>query len=261
MRISLIVATYNRADALLLVLQSIANQKLQPDEVIIADDGSNEATKNLLLNFKKKSNFNIIHSFQEDRGFRAAESRNKAIALASFDYIVLIDGDMVLHPKFLYDHANNAKAGFFIQGSRVLLTKKKTSEVINTHHKNFSFFSVGLMNRLNALHSIFLSQIFSIKRNDLKGIKTCNMSFYKKDFLSINGFNNDFIGWGREDSDFASRLINIGIKRRTLKFNAIQYHLWHKKNNRKSLAINDEILQKTIDNKLTWCDNGIDRFL
>ena len=102
MRISLIVATYNRADALLLVLQSIVNQELQPDEVIIADDGSNEATKNLLLNFKKKSNFNIIHSFQEDRGFRAAESRNKAIAMASFDYLVLIDGDMILHPKFLY---------------------------------------------------------------------------------------------------------------------------------------------------------------
>ena len=87
------------------------------------------------------------------------------------------------------------------------------------------------------------------------------MSFYKQDSLRINGFNNDFIGWGSEDSDFASRLINIGIKRRTLKFNAIQYHLWHKENNRNSLASNDEILQKTIDKKLTWCNNGIDRFL
>jgi glycosyltransferase involved in cell wall biosynthesis len=255
------VATYNRADALLLVLQSIVNQKLPPDEIIIADDGSTEATKNLLLNFKKKSNFNIIHSFQEDRGFRAAESRNKAIATASFEYIVLIDGDMILHPMFLYDHANNAKDGFFIQGSRVLLTKKKTSEVIITQHKNFSFFSIGLMNRLNAVHSIFLSQIFSIKRNDLKGIKTCNMSFYKKDFLSINGFNNDFIGWGREDTEFIVRLFNIGINRNTLKFGAIQYHLWHKESNRDFLSENDNILEKTINEKLTWCNSGVENFL
>ena len=118
------MATYNRADALLLVLQSIVNQKLPPDEIIIADDGITEATKNLLLNFKKKSNFNIIHSFQEDRGFRAAESRNKAIATASFEYIVLIDGDMILHPSFIKDHIINAELGYFIQGTRVLINQE-----------------------------------------------------------------------------------------------------------------------------------------
>ena len=73
--------------------------------------------------------------------------------------------------------------------------------------------------------------------------------------------NNEFKGWGREDSEFVVRLFNKGINRKTLKFSAIQYHLWHKENNRNSLASNDEILQKTIDKKLTWCDNGIDRYL
>jgi glycosyltransferase involved in cell wall biosynthesis len=261
MRISLIVATYNRADALMLVLQSIANQKLQPDEVIIADDGSNEATKNLLLNFKKKSNLNIIHSYQEDRGFRAAESRNKAIAKANFDYIVLIDGDMILHPRFLDDHVKNARIGYFIQGSRVLLTKKKTSEVIVKNKTSFIFFSLGLMNRLNAIHSSFLSRIFSIKRNYSKGIKTCNMSFYKKDLIDINGFNNEFVGWGREDSEFIARLFNKGINRNTLKFGAIQYHLWHSEANTESLLENDNILKKTINEKLIWCNSGIDKFL
>ena len=62
------------------------------------------------------------------------------------------------------------------------------------------------------------------------------------DCIRINGFNNDFIGWGREDSEFASRLLNTGIKRINLKFNAIQYHLWHQESSKKSLFFNDEIL-------------------
>ena len=255
------MATYNRADALLLVLQSIVYQKLQPSEIIIADDGSNDITKNLILNFKKNTKLNVIHSFQEDRGFRAAESRNKAISITSFDYVVLIDGDMILHPNFLYDHAKNAKAGFFIQGSRTLLTQNKTIEVIGNNDRNFNVFSPGLMNRLNAFHSSFLSKIFSIKRNYLEGIKTCNMSFYKKDFLSINGFNNDFVGWGREDTEFVVRLFNKGINRNTLKFGAIQYHLWHEDSNRDSLNENDNILKKTINEKLIRCNSGVDKFL
>ena len=101
MRISLIITTYNRPDALLLVLKSIEVQSLSPLEVIIADDGSDEKTMELINNFSAQSNLTIIHSFQKDKGFRAAKSRNKAIAKSKGDYIVLIDGDMILHPEFI----------------------------------------------------------------------------------------------------------------------------------------------------------------
>ena len=125
MSVSLIVTTYNRPEALLLVLKSIECQILPPSEVIIADDGSDEQTKDLISEFKSQSNLEIIHSFQEDLGFRAAEARNKAISISKSDYIILVDGDMVLHPEFVADHLKNAKFGFFIQGSRSLLTEKK----------------------------------------------------------------------------------------------------------------------------------------
>ena len=118
MQISLIITTYNRPDALLLVLMSVECQSLVPDEVIIADDGSDEQTKDLISEFNSQSNLEIIHSFQEDLGFRAAEARNKAISISKSDYIILVDGDMVLHPEFVADHLKNAKFGFFIQGSR-----------------------------------------------------------------------------------------------------------------------------------------------
>jgi len=261
MHVSLIITTYNRPDALLLVLRSIELQTLTPHEVIIADDGSGNDTKDTILAFKKNSGLNIIHSWQKDDGFRAAKSRNRAIAKSSSDYIILIDGDMILHPEFIKDHINNAEPGYFIQGTRVLLTENATKKVIEKMSIHFSFFSQGIQNRKNTIRSNFLSKLFSKKKNYLRGIKTCNMSFFKKDCINVNGFNNDFEGWGKEDSEFIVRLLNNGINRKNLRFNALQFHLWHKENTRVSLKQNNNIFQKAIDNNIGWCDNGIDKYL
>lgn len=261
MRISLIVTTYNRPDALFLVLKSVENQLIKPFEIIVADDGSDNRTKNIIDEFKSDSKINVRHSFQNDIGFRAARSRNKAIAKAKGEYVILVDGDMILHPKFILDHSRNAEPGCFIQGSRVLLSSLKTKNALNTKKISFNNFSFGFKNRKNAIHSNILANFFSIKKNYLAGIKTCNFSFYRMDCILVNGFNNEFEGWGREDSDFALRLMNAGVKRKNLKFNAIQYHLWHKEVSRNSLSYNDMMLQKVISENHVWCNNGIDNFL
>jgi hypothetical protein len=143
----------------------------------------------------------------------------------------------------------------------VLLTENETSNALKDMSIHFSFFSKGIRNRKNTIHSNFLSKLFSKKKSYLRGIKTCNMSFFKKDCINVNGLNNDFEGWGREDSEFASRLLNNGINRKNLRFNAIQFHLWHNKYTRASLQQNDIILQNAIDNNAKWCDNGIKRYL
>ena len=103
--------------------------------------------------------------------------------------------------------------------------------------------------------------MFSTKKNFLRGIKTCNVAFYRKDCIGVNGFNNKFEGWGREDTEFFARLMNAGIKRKTLKFNAIQYHLWHKEVSRQSLLQNDLLLKKTFNENLKSCEMGINQFL
>ena len=87
------------------------------------------------------------------------------------------------------------------------------------------------------------------------------MAFYKQDCININGFNNDFEGWGREDTEFIMRLLNSGINRKNVRFNAIQFHLWHNEIIRDSLKKNNEILQDTINNHSQWCNNGIDSYL
>jgi glycosyltransferase involved in cell wall biosynthesis len=261
MHVSLIITTYNRADALSLVLRSVESQTVLPKEVIIADDGSNKETQKMIRDFQVSSSLNLTHSWQKDKSFRAAKSRNKAIAKSNDDYIILIDGDMILHPEFVEDHINNAESGYFVQGARVLLTRSATQDALAEMRTNFSFLSSGIQNRKNAIHSIFLSRLFSKKKNYLRGIKTCNMAFFKQDCIEINGFNNDFEGWGREDSEFVVRLLNSGINRKNLRFNAIQFHLWHNENTRASLQQNDILLQNAIDNNSKWCDNGIDRYL
>ncbi len=257
MRVSLIITTYNWPESLILVLMSLENQTIMPQEVIIADDGSTVETKEIIAKFQKDSELNIIHSWQKDNGFRAARSRNNAIFKSSGDYIVLIDGDTILHTNFVKDHIANAETGFFVQGSRALLSEKLTKKALVEKTVNFPFFYSGLKNRKNSIHSKFLSSIFSSKKNHLLGIKSCNMAFYKKDCLNINGFNHEFEGWGREDSEFVVRLINSGIKRKNVRFNAIQFHLWHNENSRIFLEKNNAMLEDAINNRIQWCENGI----
>ena len=261
MRVSLIIATYNWPESLILALRSIEKQTIVPEEVIIADDGSTAETKEIIDKFQKDSDLNIIHSWQEDKGFRVAQSRNKAIVKSSGDYIILVDGDMILHHKFIQDHIKNAQANYFVQGSRVLLTEDKSEKILDSKRTSFSFFSTGLKNRKNAIRSNLLSKIFSSKKNYLKGVRSCNMAFFKDDCMKVNGFNEDFIGWGREDSEFAVRLLNSGINRKNVRFNMIQFHLWHKEATRDSLGQNDAILHSAIDNHVNWCDNGISKYL
>jgi glycosyltransferase involved in cell wall biosynthesis len=258
---SLIITTYNWHKALELVLLSVLKQSVLPNEIIIADDGSDERTKNLIENFQQKSPVPIIHSWQKDKGFRAAKSRNKAIAKSSYEYIVIIDGDIILHKDFIADHIKNAKKDCFIQGSRVLIEEEKTKLLLNNKIINIGFFSKNINNRKNTINNNFLSKIFSKINKKTSGIKTCNMSFWKKDVLKTNGFNEDFIGWGREDSEFVARLYNNNIKCNNVKFNCNCYHLYHNENTRESLVINDKILKKTIDNNLKFCSNGVDQYL
>ena len=103
--------------------------------------------------------------------------------------------------------------------------------------------------------------LFSFSSRSLIGIKTCNFAFHKNDAIAVNGFNEEFVGWGREDSEFTVRLLNSGVKRQNMKFNGLAYHLYHPMNDRTRLENNDRILEQTIKQRLTWCERGLDQYL
>lgn len=258
---SLIVSTYNREDALELTLLSILNQSELPNELIIADDGSRSQTKEVIDKYRRKFPIPVFHIWHEDTGFRAGQIRNKAIAKASSEYIISIDGDMVLHTRFIHMHKNSAWKGRFVQGSRVLLSKNKTEEALKTKTLKFFAFERGISNRFNAIFFPFLAPLFSRRSKRLEGTRTCNMAFWKEDFLEINGFNEDIVGWGREDTEMAVRLMNCGVDRVNLKFGGFGYHLYHKENSRSQLLKNDSILKSTINSNLKHCTNGVNKYL
>lgn len=261
MKVSLIITTYNWPDALELSLFSALAQTRLPDEIIIADDGSGPDTATLIEKIASNSPVPIIHSWQEDTGFRAAMSRNRAIARSSSDYIIMIDGDMILDPYFIADHLAASKEGYFVQGGRLLLSHEQTT--IMLHDKNISihWYNEGVSNRKNGIRSHLLSTLFSTQSTSLKGIKTCNFALFRSDALRVNGFDNAFVGWGREDSEFANRLLCAGVKRLNLKFSAAAYHLDHNENARSALPENDSRLCRSIDEKRTRCEDGVELFL
>lgn len=257
MKISLIITTFNWKEALELSILSVFQQIHFPTEIIVADDGSDSDTRLLIESLQQLSPVPIIHSWQKNKGFRLSRSRNKAINIAKGDYIILIDGDIVIEKNFIADHLEAAKKGYFIQGSRVLINDKSTVIALEQKELCPCLNDPGVENRKNCIRSNLLSKLFSFSSKRLPGIKTCNFAFWRKHAEIVNGFNEDFVGWGREDSEFTARMLHSGIRRQNLKFKALAYHLYHKNNSRNHLEENDIILANTIKNKLTWCENGL----
>jgi GT2 family glycosyltransferase len=260
---SLIVTTYNWPEALELVLSSLKHQSILPNEVIIADDGSSSETHDVIKRFSENSTLDVIHSWQEDSGFRLAMSRNKAIAKARYEYIIMVDGDMILHPNFIEDHIHFAQKNSFVQGVRAKISAEGAIEVLNQKSFIFQTFDSRLKSKRYSLRNKLACFLFSGKRyfKKLKMLLGCNMAFFREDFLSVNGFNEDFVGWGREDSEFGARLINSGIVRRDLRFAANAYHIHHEGNSRALLEKNHNIYLETINKKLKRCLNGVDKYL
>lgn len=258
---SLIISTYNWPSALRLVLESVLQQVVRPDEILIADDGSKEETKNLIAEFQKKSPIPIRHIWHEDEGFRLSEIRNKSIKAANGEYIIQIDGDTILHPYFVKNHLEMAEQNVFLSGSRVLLDEE-TSNIAQKNHKIlFSAFSRGIKNRFNASYLKFLNNFRTAQNQPVETlifkVRGCNMSFWKKDLLEVNGYNEDIKGWGLEDSEIALRLLKKGLSLKRIKNAAIQYHLHHKEASKNQLEFNDQLLEQAKNSKEYRTKNGI----
>ena len=261
MKTALIITTYNNPKVLALSLVTALQQTVPPFEIIVADDGSSAETAELIEQVREQSNIPIYHCWQKNEGFRAARCRNMAIARSSADYCILIDGDIMLDERFIEDHLRFSARGYFAQGSRVILSEDATNVILQSQTTQVGFFDHSVGNRKNCIRSNFLSNIFSVKNCKLGGIKTCNFAFWKRDALAVNGFNEDFVGWGQEDTEFAARLLHSGVCRQNIRFNALAFHLYHPIAARDSLSQNDALLLETQEKKKEWCENGLDKHL
>jgi len=241
------------------VLNGLAHQTRAVDEVIVADDGSNQETATAIKKLSTTVSYPLLHVWHEDQGFRAAKIRNDAIRRSTGDYIVLLDGDCIPNRHFVKDHIRLARKGSFFQGKRVLV-EKTAAGAFEWQHANSP---QTLLKRMlsgglgNAHHLLRCPWYPLLNSSGLSGTRSCNMGLFKSDLFAVNGFNEDFVGWGREDSELVARLYNYGLKRKVHPFMAICFHLWHAENSRGELVRNDEMLRKALLSNDYYAPRGL----
>jgi glycosyltransferase involved in cell wall biosynthesis len=261
MTLSLIINTFNQPDYLDRVLRAVSQQCVLPDEVLLADDGSANETKTVFDRWRAERSFRCEHIWQEHQGFRRARILNQAIALARSDHLIFLDGDTIPHPRFIADHRLLAGESQFTQGHRALI-ERKAAIWFGLHEfardRSRAFRQLQLRGLKHAYRWPWpLRRV----RRDLRGVRGCNLAIWRSNLVRVNGYNEAFVGWGREDSELAVRLMNSGVRRLDVRGRALCYHLWHPPVSRDELVVNDELLAKAIREKSTRCELGLDRHL
>ena len=264
MRIAVIITTYNWPDALALVLASVRAQTRLPDETLIADDGSGADTADLINAAQRDFPCPLRHVWQEDQGFRVARARNLAIAASGCDYVLLVDGDMVLDRRFVEDHERAARPGSFVQGTRVLTSASGRERMLRERLIRLRFGDPGLRRRRHTLRIPLLANLllrWTRSRSRLAGIKTCNQGWWRRDLIALNGFDERMQGWGREDEELALRAFHAGMTRRSLRFSGLAFHLHHAERHQAGASPNDALLMETRQLRKIRCERGLDAYL
>ena len=234
--VSVVITTYNRTDALLAVLDGLSRQTDKIFEVILADDGSSEVNQKQIFKSDLAQMLQVIHVWHPDVGFTASRIRNRGVSASKGRYIIFLDGDCVPEIDFIARHKALAHLGFFVNGSRVLLSPEFTQRVVSGF-ENICGHSVSfwlwqrLQGHANKLSGLLRLPDWSwrIQRNfSWKGIRSCNMAVWRNDFDLVDGFDESFVGWGHEDADFVLRLQNSGVLRKNGFCATEVFHLWHK---------------------------------
>ena len=262
--ISVIVTTYNRSDALALVLMALAQQEDKNFELIIADDGSTDVHRQANLQCAQRLGLEGAYVWHPDVGFTASRVRNRGVAAARGDYLIFLDGDCVPETDFIAQHRRLRESGCYLNGSRVLLSPALSLHVLKQQehlcgrgllywvdkriHKQASKLS-GLWRLPDMPWRKKLSFVW-------RGIRSCNMGVWRSDFELVNGFDESFVGWGHEDADFALRLHNAGIVRKNGFCATEVYHLWHPESSRLDESQNAQRVRQRQNTRQTMAQRG-----
>jgi glycosyltransferase involved in cell wall biosynthesis len=236
--LTLVIAVYNGVRPLELILAALRRQSFSEFEVIVADDGSSPALRELLDRERSRSPFAITHLWHEDAGFRKNVMLNKAILASRTGYLVFIDGDCLPHRDFLRDHWEGRRKGVLLSGRRVNWSKEISDGITLADIESGAFEKLswriladGLQARSANLEDgirIGSPLVRGILHRNRPRILGCNFSVEKELLERINGFNEDYRSPGLgEDSDVAFRLQLIGVRLNTLRYLAVLFHLYH----------------------------------
>jgi len=257
--ISLIITTYDRPDALSKVFDGLKRQTQPPGEIIIADDGSGAPTQELIAKWASKMPAPLRHIRQENEGYRRTIILNQCLAAARGSYFVILDGDCVPHAKFIVDHAGLAEKGCWVQGRRCYVRQSKVRFFAIDSTPVLRWMAQG---KITGWPKGVRLPVPIIRRDTAqRGILGCNMGFWRDDAMAVNGFDEEYTGWGGEDSDIGTRFYHLGLKRKFVYGRAILYHLNHPWVDRKRPEDVQRRLQATIDSDKVRCERGVGQYL
>jgi glycosyltransferase involved in cell wall biosynthesis len=263
--ISLIVATYNREAALGAVLRAFGRQTDRNFEIVVADDGSGPATKRVIELCASALCVPVKHVWQEDRGFRLAEIRNRALLQSTGAYCVFLDGDCIPRPDFIAAHRRLAERGWFVAGNRALMSPTLSARVESQKltpelWSNITWIGArlrGEVNRLAPLITLPLGPARKLQGARWQSARGGNLAIWREDLLDVDGFDAAFSGWGREDSDIIIRLIRAGVRRKDGRFATGVLHLWHPENDRTQLLDNEKRLDMVLRSDRIRAERGL----
>lgn len=239
MKASLIISVYKNITDLKVVLDALAFQTEKGFEIIISEDGCDAGMSDFLKNYQ--SSYQIIHLSQPDEGWRKNRALNRAIAAANTNYLIFIDGDCVLHHRFIENHLRLALPKGIVAGKRIKLGPRFSNQLRQTGLLNFE--NKIIPNLLGLFRDgakfveegLFISPTgfwnFIAKKRSMRWLKGCNFSCFKEALIAINGFDEDYckpaVG---EDADLAWRFKGLGYYLISARNYAVQYHLYHQEN-------------------------------
>lgn len=267
LKISVIVSTYNAEEWLKKVLWGFNQQTFKNFEVVIADDGSKPATKELLDQMSKELFYPIVHVWQEDDGFQKSRILNKAVVACRTDYIIMTDGDCIPREDFVHVHYINKEPGYFISGGYYMLPMNISKLISLEDIEQQRCFDIHWLkekgipktfknNKLTA--SGLISKVLNWVTPTNASWNGHNSSGWKHDILNVNGFD-ERMQYGGQDRELGERLFNFGIKSKQLRYSAVCVHLDHKRGYKtpESIAKNQGIRKKTKKEKRVWTFYGI----
>lgn len=222
-KISVIVSTFNRHDALGAVLAGYGRQRDNDFEIIVADDGSDPPAFEIAMRYGAK------YVWQLDEGYRLAAIRNRAVEVASGNYLIFTDGDCVPVPSFIGCHRRLAEAGWFVRGNRSLMSEAATARYLKTGGEvPGGWIAARLRGDINRLLPLMRFPIpRKLAPRTWQNVLGCNLAMWKADYVLVGGFDETFEGWGHEDADIAKRLVKAGVRRKDGRYGPNLVHLWH----------------------------------
>ena len=269
MKISVIVPVYNRLEHLRALFLCLLRQKKQVDELIITDDGSSQKVLDFISDLIPKAQFKVKHIYQEDKGFRKTRALNNAVRNSTGDLLIFCDQDLIFGEEYIETIANNIKNNIFLMG-RAHHTTEDEKNIILSDIENINSYN-EIIKKLPAKYIETIDKMLKEdrKRRIIKtfklakrGIRLVGMSYalMREAYLKVNGYDENYVGWGQEDDDFGNRLTVAGINGKELITQNIQLHLWHYSDPTKIHSANEEYYykrkEKIFSKKDFFCKKG-----